>query len=56
MAVTPSPRTVCQHLARQQRTHRVRNRIVNVQQVEIVQLRDLSHTRGQRQIVRRIVE
>ena len=45
-----------QHLAREQRAHRVRYRIVHVQQVEIVELGDFSHARGQRQIVRRIVE
>ena len=49
-------RTIRQHLARQQRAHRVRNRVVHVQQVEIVQLGDFSHARGQRQIVRRIIE
>ena len=49
-------RTIRQHLARQQRAHRVRNRVVHVQQIEIVELRDLGHARRQRQIVRRIVE
>ena len=34
----------------------MRNRVVHVQQVEIVELRDLGHARRQRQIVRRIVE
>ena len=45
-----------QHLPRQHRAHRVRNRVVHVQQVEIVELRDLCHARGQRQVVRGIVE
>ncbi len=49
-------RAIPQHLPCQQRAHGVRNRIVHVQQVEIVQLRDLRHACGQRQIVRRIIE
>ncbi len=49
-------RTVRQHLARQQSAHGVRNRVVHVLQVKIVQLGNLSHARGQRQIVRRIIE
>jgi hypothetical protein len=34
----------------------VRNGVVNMQQVEIVQLRNLCHARGQCQIVRRVIE
>ena len=45
-----------EHLPRQQCAHRMRDRIMHVQQIEIVQLRNFGHPRGQRQIVRRIVE
>ena len=45
-----------QHLARQHRAHRMRNGVVHVQQIEIVNLGDLGHARRQRQIVRRIFE
>ena len=34
----------------------MRDRIVHVQQIEIVELRDLCHAGRQRQVVRRIVE
>ncbi len=34
----------------------MRDGVVHVQQVEIVELRDLRHAGGQRQVVRRIVE
>ncbi len=44
----------CKHLLGQHRAYRVRNRIVHVQQVELVKLGDFGHPRGQRQIVRRI--
>jgi len=43
-----------QHLLGQHRAHRVRNRVVHVQQIEFVELRHLGHSRRQRQIVRRI--
>jgi len=50
-----APRRSCrQHLLGQHRAHRVRDRIVYVQQIELVELRDLGHSRRQRQIVRRI--
>ena len=45
-----------QHLPRQQRAYRMRNRVVHVQQVEIVKLGHFGHARGQGQIVGRIVE
>ena len=45
-----------QHLPRQQRAHRMRNCVVDVQQVEPINLRHFRHARGQRQIVRRIFE
>ena len=45
-----------QHLARQQRGERVRDRVVNVEQVERVELGDLGHARGQRQVVGRMLE
>jgi len=50
-----APRWSCrQHLLGQHGAHRVRNRVVHVQQIEFVELRNLGHARGQRQIVRRI--
>ena len=45
-----------EHLPRQQRRNRVRNRVVHVQQIERVVLRHFGHARGQRQIVRRKLE
>ncbi len=47
-------RSCRQHLLGQHRAHRVRDRVVHVQQIEFVELRDLSHARRQRQIVGRI--
>ena len=44
------------HLARQQRAHRVRDRIVHVQKIKVVKLGHFRHARGQRQIVRRVLE
>ena len=44
------------HLARQQRGDGVRNGVVDVQQIERVELRDLGHARGQRQVVGRMLE
>ena len=44
------------HLLRQQRGDRMRNRVVDVQQIEIVAGRDLGHARRQRQAVRRILK
>jgi len=43
-----------QHLFGQHRAHRVRDRVVYVQQIEFVELRHLRHPRSQRQIVGRI--
>src|ERR1019366_10749285 len=40
-----------QHLARQHGTYGMGNRVVHVQQVELVNLGDFRHARGQRQIV-----
>ncbi len=45
-----------QHLARQHRADRMRNGVMHVQQVELVDLGDLGHARRQRQVVRRILE
>ncbi len=45
-----------QHLPRQHGADRVRNRVVHVQQIEFVDLRDFGHARRQRQIVGRILE
>ncbi len=45
-----------QHLPRQHRAHRMRDGVMHVQQVKIVNFRNLRHARGQRQIVRRIFE
>ena len=44
------------HLSRQQRADGVRDRIVNVQQIERVELGDLGHASGEREIVRRVFE
>ena len=44
------------HLAGQQRADRMRNGVMHVQDVEVIDLRHLRHARGQRQIVRRIFE
>jgi hypothetical protein len=49
-------RAIPEHLAREKRAHGVRDCVVHVQKVEIVQLGDLSHAGGQRQIVGRIIE
>ncbi len=49
-------RSFRQHLARQQSAHRMRDRIVDVKQVEIIQLRNFGHARGQRQVVGRVIE
>jgi len=43
-----APRTIGEHLPRQQRAHGMRNRVVHVKQIEIIELRNLSHSRGQR--------
>ncbi len=45
-----------QHLPGQHGAHRMRNGVVHVQQIEIVNLRHLGHARRQRQIVGRIFE
>src|SRR5580698_4873622 len=44
------------HLPGEQSTHGMRNRVVNVEKIKIVKLRDLGHTGGEREIVRRVVE
>jgi len=45
-----------QHLLGEHRAHRMRDGVMDVQQIEFVELRNLGHARGQRQIVRRIFE
>ena len=49
-------RAIGEHLPGQHRTHRMRNRIVHMQQVQIVKLCNLRHASGQGQVIRRIVE
>ena len=44
------------HLLREQRRDRMRNRVVDVQQIEIVSLRYLRHSRRERQAIRRVME
>ena len=45
-----------EHLARDPRARGVRNRVMHVQQIELVRLHDLVHAHGEREIVRRILE
>ena len=45
-----------QHLARQQRTDRVRNGVVHMQQVKFAEFSHFGHPRGQRQVVGRELE
>src|SRR5581483_12506737 len=45
-----------QHVASQQRRNRVRDGVVDVQQVEMIDLGDLGHARGQREAVRRVLK
>ena len=45
-----------EHLLGQEAGDGVRDRVVDVEQVELVLARDLGHLRGQRQVVRRVLE
>ena len=55
--VTNGRRRLCgQHLARQQRRDRMRDGVVDVQQVQVVALGHFGHARGQRQRVGRVLE
>ena len=48
--------SVAKHLACEQRTYGVWNRVVNVQQVEVVEFSHLGHPGGEGEVVRRVVE
>ena len=51
-----APRLRRQHLPGQQRTHGMRNRIVHMQQIQVVELGDFSHPRGQGEIIGREIK